>query len=269
MTRTVVTGGTGRLGGALRPRLLDAGHEVRATSTSPPADGDVEWVTIDLRDGTGIADAVADADVVVHTASAPQGDSEAVDVEGTKRLLDAADDAGVSNFLYISIVGIDEIPFSYYEHKLAAERAIESSPVPSTILRATQFHSFVDGVLGTVSRLPVWPLPTKIRIQPVSVGEVADILVEHATPEPAGRLPDVGGPEVKTVGELATSYRRARGKRRPIVRLPIPGSVAGAFRAGKATCPDRAVGTVTWDAWLDEQYGPGESGATNPSATPS
>jgi len=245
----------------MRPRLREAGHEVRAASRSPPTDDDGEWVTVDLADGTGIEAAVADIDVIVHAASAPQGDSEAVDVDGTERLLAAAADAGVANVVYPSIVGIEEIPFSYYEHKLAAERAIEASSVPSTICRATQFHSFVADLLGSVSRLPVWPLPTRMRIQPVDVDEVAAVLANHATPDPGGRLPDVGGPEVTTVGELARSYRAARGLRRPIVRLPIPGSLFGAFRDGKATCPDRAVGETTWETWLDRRYATGRSAA--------
>jgi len=255
MVRTVVTGGTGTLGEALCPRLLDAGHDVRATSRSPPSDDTVDWVEMDLLDGTGIEAAVADADVVIHAATAPQGDSQAVDVEGTERLLDAAAAAGVSNFLYVSIVGIDDIPYSYYQHKLAAERAVESSDVPGTIVRATQFHQFIDELLGVLRWLPVWPLPTKVRLQPIDVGEVADAVVEHATPEPSGRVPVVGGPKVQTLRELATAYRQARGLRRPIARLPIPGAVAGGFRAGDATRPDRTAGTVAWEDWLTKQYG--------------
>lgn len=253
MTRTLLTGASGTLGTALQPRLGDAGHDVRAASRSPSAD-DGGWVELDLADGTGVDAAVEDVDVVIHAASAPQGDTEAVDVEGTKRLLDAAEAAGVSNFLYVSIVGIDDIPFSYYQHKLTAERAVEASNVPSTILRATQFHEFVHQLLGMVGKLPIWPLETKLRIQPVAVDEVAEFLVDHATPEAAGRLPDVGGPEVRTAGELARAYRQARGRRRPIVRIPLPGKTAAAFRAGKATCPDRAVGTVPWEDWLAERY---------------
>jgi len=212
-------------------------------------------VELDLAEGTGVETALADADVIVHAASAPTGDTEAVDVEGTERLLDAADDAGVENFLYVSVVGIDDIPFSYYEYKLAAEEAIEASDVPETILRATQFHSFVDDILGSVAKLPVWPLPTKMQVQPVDADEVAEALVEHATPEARGRVPPVGGPEVHGLGELARAYREARGLCRFVVRLPVPGGVASAFRAGTATCPDRAVGGVTWEEWLAERYG--------------
>ncbi|QSX00198.1 SDR family oxidoreductase [Haloterrigena alkaliphila] len=255
--RTLVTGATGTLGRAVRPRLLSGGHAVRAASRSPPAatDDDAEWVALDLVDGTGIDEALEDVDAVVHAATAPQGDTEAVDVRGTERLLEAAAEAGVSNFVYVSIVGVDEIPLSYYEHKLAAERAVDASPVPSTIVRATQFHSFVADLLGTVARVPIWPLPTEIRLQPIDVGEAADAIVERATTEAAGRVPEVGGPEVLTVRELAEAYRDARGLRRPIVRLPLPGSVAAGFRSGAACCPDRTVGTVTWDAWLGRQFG--------------
>ncbi|WP_226039485.1 NAD(P)H-binding protein [Natrinema sp. DC36] len=254
--RTLLTGATGTLGTALSTRLIDAGHVVRAASRSPPTSDEdgTEWVAMDLADGTGIREAVADIDVIVHAASAPRGDSEAVDVRGTERLLEAAADAGVSNVVYVSIVGIDEIPYSYYEHKLAAERAVDASEVPSTILRITMFHEFVGDLLETVSRLPIWPLPTGIRLQPIDVGEAADVIVDHATLDAAGRVPDVGGPEVRTVGDLARTYRDARGLRRPIVRLPIPGKTAAAFRAGGAICPDRTVGTVTWDEWVASQF---------------
>ncbi|WP_265108897.1 SDR family oxidoreductase [Halosolutus halophilus] len=252
-TLTLLTGATGTLGRTLRPRLQDAGHDVRAASRSPPAEGGApnpEWIELDLVDGTGLRSAVEDADVVVHAATAPRGDSEAVDVRGTERLLEAAAAAGVDNFLYVSIVGVDEIPYSYYEHKLAAERAVEGSAVPSTIVRATQFHPFVHDLLDAVSRLPVWPLPTEFRLQPIDVREAADAIVDHATADPSGRVPPVGGPEVRTVGELARTYRDAEGLRRPIVRFPIPGSVAGGFRSGAALCPERTVGTVTWEEWV-------------------
>lgn len=248
---TLLTGATGTLGSALRPRLSAAGHEVRAASRSPPDDGGTaEWVEVDLATGAGLDAALDDVDVVVHAATAPRGDTEAVDVDGTRRLLTAATEEAVENVVYPSIVGIDDIPYSYYEHKLTAERLVADSDVPSTVLRATQFHSFVHDLLGGVARLPVWPLPTRFESQPVDVGEVADAVAEYATVEAAGRVPDVGGPEVESVGELAKTYREVLGVRRPVLRLPLPGSTAAAFRAGHATCPDRAVGTVTWEEWL-------------------
>lgn len=255
MVTTLLTGATGTLGQVLRPRLNEAGHEVRGASRTPPGTDDVEWFEVDLTDGTGVQEAVQGVDVVVHAASNAIWRTEATDVRGTERLLEAAEECGVSNFCYVSIVGIDDIPYSYYQAKLDAERAVEASDVPWTIFRATQFHPFVAQLLGAVSRLPIWPLPTEFRIQPVDVSEVADALVEYATPQPAKRVPDFGGPEVRTLGDLARAYRDERGLNRRIVRFPVPGGAAAAIRAGEATCPDQDVGTTTWEEWLAEQYG--------------
>ncbi|QLH83139.1 SDR family oxidoreductase [Halosimplex pelagicum] len=264
MSDVLVTGATGTLGGALVAQLADDGWRVLAASRTPTeasavggaSDADaVEWVELDLVEGVGIERGVKRADAVVHAATAPRGDAEVVDVRGTERLLDAAASASVEHFLYPSIVGVDAIPFSYYERKREAERAVEASPVPSTVLRATQFHAFVADILGLVAKLPVWPLPTELRAQPVDHREVADALVDRLAGEPVDRADPVGGPAVRTLGELARAYREARGLRRPIVRVPVPGGVAREFRNGTATCPDRAVGAVTWESWLAEKYG--------------
>lgn len=255
MATVLLTGATGVLGQQLQPRLLSAGNEVRAASRSPPSNSEVSWVAVDLTTGHGIQEAVACADIVVHAASDARGDSKAVDVHGTERLLSAVADAAVRNFVYISIVGVDEIPYTYYEHKHKAEQAIAESAVPSTIIRSTQFYPFVAYLLNLVSRLPIWPLPTEFKLQPIDVGEAADEIVEYATVDASGRVPDIGGPNVHSVRTLAEAYREHRGLHRPIIRLPIPGRVASSFRAGKATCPTRTRGTITWEAWLASQAG--------------
>lgn len=256
MVRTLVTGATGTLGTALQSRLTEAGHTIRAASRSPPDEStaDVEWVALDLAEGAGIQSALEDVDVVIHAATAPQGNTKAVDVAGTERLLEAAVEADIENFVYPSIVGIDDIPFSYYEHKHTAEAAVETSDLPTTIVRATQFHSFVAELLDSVAKLPVWPLPTGMQVQPVDVREVAECLVNYATEAAAGRTDPVGGPEVHSVGDIARAYRRARELRCPILGIPFPGGTTRAFRAGHATCPEHAVGTVTWDEWLADHY---------------
>lgn len=268
MLHTLVTGATGTLGTALRPRLTAAGHAVRTASRSPPDENEDEdeaerdWVEFDLVTGTGLRPALENIDIVIHTATAPQGDTAAVDVQGTKRLLAAAENAGVEHFLYPSIVGIDQIPFSYYEHKAVAETAVENSPIPTTIVRATQFHAFVAELLDVLAKLPLWPLPTGVQLQPVTVGEVADGIVDQATLTASGRTDPVGGPEVHSVRELAQAYRAVRGLRRPIIRFPIPGKTMAAFRAGHATCPEYKTGTRTWDAWLPNRHTNGADEST-------
>ncbi|WP_323173272.1 NAD(P)H-binding protein [Natrialba sp. PRR66] len=270
MIQTLVTGATGTLGTALRPRLTAADHAVRAASRSPPEETRVEldWVELDLIEGTGLESALDNVDVVIHTATAPKGDTAAVDVQGTKRLLKAAEAADVENFLYPSIVGIDDIPFSYYEHKGTAETIVEESNIPTTIVRATQFHSFIAELLDSVAKLPLWPLPTNVQIQPVDVGEVADIIVDHATLTASGRTDLVGGPNIHSVGKLAQAYRNTRGLRRPIIRFPIPGKTMAAFRTGYATCPDNRAGTVTWEEWLAERYASGADEPTTRAQSP-
>ena len=270
MTRTLVTGATGTLGTSLRPRLTAAGHTVRAASRSPPEETreNLEWVELELTDGTSLESVLEDIDILIHTATAPQGDTAAVDVEGTKRLLKAAEAADVKNVLYPSIVGIDDIPYSYYEHKVTAEMIVEESEVPTTIIRATQFHSFIADLLDSVARLPLWPLPTNLQIQPVDVGEVADVIVDHATLTASGRTNPVGGPMIHSVGELAQMYRNTRDRRCPIVRVPVPGKTMAAFRTGHATCPDHRVGTVTWEEWLTERYASGVNEPTTHAQSP-
>lgn len=130
---------------------------------------------------------------------------KAVDVDGTERLVDRAAAADVERLVYTSIVGIDDVPFSYYRHKLEAEEIVADADVPSVIPRATQFHEFLAENLRTLRWLPVWALPTDFRFQPVAAPEVAAEIAPLVTgPEP-DEQPRIGGPEVLTLGELAAS----------------------------------------------------------------
>lgn len=265
--RVLITGGTGVLGQLLAPLLAQAGNKVRIMSRQPaPSGGANEWAQADLATGTGLEAAVTGIDVIVHAASNPARQTEEVDVRGTGRLLQAAQATGVGHFVYISIVGIDRIPLAYYQHKLAAEEVVATGPVPWSILRATQFHNLLDRLLHAVARIPLlMPLPTDLRFQPVAAREVATQLAMVVEGDPAGRLPDVGGPEVRTLGELAHTWLDVRGRRRLIVPVPLPGKVATAFRHGQATVPERAVGQITWEAWLRSESRPGAE-ATKASA---
>ncbi len=258
MPTVLVTGGTGALGSELVPRFLAAGYRVRIMSRRPrPADTDpaTEWAQADLATGEGLADSLASVDAVVHAASSPFRHTQAIDVEGTRRLLESAQAAGVSHLLYVSIVGIDRIPLPYYRAKLAAEALVDAGSVPWSILRATQFHTLIDRFLRSLVRLPVALLPLDFRFQPVDPGDVAGRIVQALAPAPSGRLPDLGGPEVLTFGEMARAWLRARQRRALLLPLPLPGRVASAFRRGYNTAPDHAEGRITWAEWLEGRYG--------------
>lgn len=255
MKRVLLTGGSGRLGQELVPRLLAPGYTVRVMSrraADPGQDLGIEWAQADLASGAGLAEAVDGVQIVIHAASHPL--KRRVDVEGTSRLLDEARKAGVEQFVYISIVGIDQIDFAYYKNKLAAERLIETSGLPWTILRATQFHSFVDRILQALIRLPVAFIPTNWQFQSISDAEVAEHLLAAVQESAAGRLPDIGGPEVLRLDEMTRPWLAVQGLRRPIVHLPIPGGLSAGFRRGQNTTPQNRAGKISWDQWLATRY---------------
>lgn len=149
VTNVLVTGGTGALGTELVPLLVTAGLHVRVLSRrrAPAVPAGAQAVRGDLTTGDGLDEAVTAIDVIAHLASETSGipsyaKAQRTDVEGTGRLLDSARRAGVEpHVVYISIVGVDKIPFGYYRGKLATEQVIERSGLPYTILRTTQWHT--------------------------------------------------------------------------------------------------------------------------------
>jgi len=252
MARVLVTGGTGELGRAVVARLVAAGHSVRVLSRTetPRIPPGVEAARGDLATGVGALAAVATVEVVVHCAS---NGHRTVEVAGTARLVAAAAAAGVRRLVYISIVGVDRNPFAYYRAKLDAEGIVARGDVPWTILRATQFHSLILRVLRAQGRLPALLVPRGFRLQPIAAEDVAARLVELALGDPIGYAPDMGGPDVCTVEDLAWAYLAAAQERRPLLSVPIPGRAARAFRDGAHVTPERTVGALTWDDYLRAQ----------------
>ncbi len=247
--KILVTGGTGTLGGYVVRSALEHSHTVRVQSRSPNS-APVEWARADLATGEGVREAVEGVDAVIHAASDPRK-PQAVDVAGSRRLVEAAREAGTGHFIYVSIVGVDKIPFGYYRAKAEAERLVAESGVPYSILRATQFHSFVNQLIRSAARVPlVLPLPTDFRVQSVAAEEVAARLVRALDGGPGGHLPDFGGPEVMTLGEAAGKWKEALNVQKSVVNVPLFGGLAAGFRAGHNTVPEGERGTVRWEAWL-------------------
>ncbi|ARP69233.1 nucleoside-diphosphate sugar epimerase [Streptomyces pluripotens] len=248
MTVIQVTGGTGTLGRRVAERLRTEGHEVRVLSRH------AEPYAVDLREGGPGLDAALDgAETVVHCATTPRGGDE----QATRKLIAAARRAGTCHLVYISIVGVDRVPLGYYRSKLVAEREIEESGLGWTVLRATQFHDLLVTLFGRMARSPVMAVPAGVPDQPVEVAEVADRLAELALRGPAGRVADMGGPEVRSFDSLARAYLRATGRRRPVANVPLFGRVYGALRAGHHLAPERTIGKVTFEEHLARRFGRG------------
>jgi uncharacterized protein YbjT (DUF2867 family) len=161
----------------------------------------------DLASGQGIGVALDGIDVIAHCASSPFRRAKATDIEGTRRLLDAAADEGVGHVVFVSIVGVDRNPFPYYRRKLEAEQVVEASVVPSTIVRAAQFHDLIAAPLAMAGRLP---------------GASATSPGRRSAPS---RISPPAG--------FAT-----HGRQRRVVGMPIPGRAAAAFRVGAQLAPD-------------------------------
>jgi uncharacterized protein YbjT (DUF2867 family) len=252
----LVTGGSGTLGRGVVDRLLAADHQVRVLSRRPRPAGTptaLDWMTGELVSGRGLAAAVADVAVIVHCASNPL--RPRVDIDGTRNLVDAARAAGIWHLIDVSIVGVDRVPYRYYQAKLQAERLIQASGLPWTILRATQFHQLILLVARGLARLPLVPVPATTSFQPIDAAEVADRLTALALGPPAGRVPDMGGPQIRTTANLVRSYLHVTGRRRPVLPVHLPGAVFAGYRQGGHLAPDHAVGHRTWEQFLAEHLG--------------
>ncbi|MGW4651775.1 SDR family oxidoreductase [Kitasatospora sp. NPDC004289] len=241
----LVTGASGVLGREVVARLEGRGVVVRRLSRR--ARGGEGWVVGDLATGDGVAAALAGVRAVVHCASDIRHPKN--DLPGLRHLLAAAKAAGVEHVVNISIVGVDRIPYPYYRIKWQGERLLEESGLGWTNLRATQFPSLLTMAFGALAKLPVLLVPAGTDCQPVDQGEVAERLVELALGAPAGRVPDLGGPQVLGARELAEGWLRATGRRKRVVEVRLPGKAAAAYRAGEHTTPN-ADGVRTWAEYL-------------------
>lgn len=230
----LITGGTGNLGRLLVTELRHGGHRVRVLSRKP-RDGEdgVEYVTGDLATGEGVAAAVAGVDTVVHCASASKGDADT-----TRTIVRAAEREGVKHLVFISVVGVDKLSFGYFKNKLAAEEVVRASSVPWTLLRATQFYDMIYDGARRMAALPVVPVPRGFPVEPVDAADVAARLAELAVSPPAGRVPDLTGPNRTTFAGIVRELLRANGRKRPVVPLWLPGMAR--INAGGLLAPERA-----------------------------
>ena len=181
---------------------------------------------------------------------------------GRAWLLTAASQAGVRHLLFISIVGVDRVPWGYFRRKLAAEQVVRDGGAPWSVLRATQFHSFLDGALRAASRLPALIGDAGIVAQPVDPRDVADAIVARVAAGAGMSTEEFGGPEVLHFDQAVAQWLDARRLRRPMLRIRLPGKFGRAVRSGYLTTTARPAGQITWREYLAETAGRAPTGST-------
>jgi uncharacterized protein YbjT (DUF2867 family) len=246
--KILVTGATGQLGSALLRQLKDSDYEVKLTSRRKPENiGDINWVYSDLLSGEGLEEAIKDIDVVIHAATSPMKNSEIIDVTGFGKFLDKLEN--IKHFIYPSIVGIEDIPMKYYKHKLEAEALLKNSAVPYSIVRATQFHSFVESLLLSKPLVNRYIIPGNMKFQSVDVDEFANHLTSLIDLEPQGKIDDFGGPQIMTLREMAEQKIKINNEKNKVFSFSLPGKLYGAFLEGKNTNTDQR-GKITFEDYL-------------------
>jgi uncharacterized protein YbjT (DUF2867 family) len=209
--KIVVIGGSGLIGKKLVNDLHQQGHAVVAAS---PSSG-VNTIT-----GEGLAEALKDAQVVVDVANAPSWEDQAVmdffETSG-RNLLAAEAVAGVKHHVALSVVGTERLLESgYFRAKFAQEKLIKASPIPYTIVRATQFFEFVGGIAQFATEGTTVRLPSNL-MQPIASEDVAAALADVAVAEPLNGMIELAGPEPIRQDELVRQFLSATGDARTVI----------------------------------------------------
>jgi uncharacterized protein YbjT (DUF2867 family) len=254
--RLLVTGGSGVVGRPTAAELIRRGHSValltRRGTGGPPG---AESFAGDLTTGAGLDRALSGVDCVIDCANVRTTRRSAAVTyftDTTRRLGELARTAGVGHYVVLSIVGVDVVPFGYYEGKLAQERLALDGPVPASVLRATQFHEFPGQLLQQLrlGRLAVVP---DMLSQPIAAAEVGVALAEVAEAGPQGRVPDIAGPRPERMPDLARRLVRHLDQRRWIVGLPLPGKTGRLMRSGALLPgPDAVLRGPSFAEWLSK-----------------
>ncbi|MBZ9780304.1 SDR family oxidoreductase [Pseudomonas sp. REP124] len=243
--KIVVIGGTGLIGTQLCKVLREGGHDVMSAS---PRSG-VNAVT-----GEGLQAALQGAEVVVDVANSPSFEDAAVleFFQKSGRNLAAAEKAaGVSHHVALSVVGTDRMLESgYFRAKMIQEELIESSTVPFTIVRATQFFEFIGAIVqysmqGDTARL------TSAALQPIASADVAAALAKIAVSPPTDNIVELAGPDKKPLVAFARTYLQHTGDQRQVVTDDSAGYY-GAIINDQSLTPgdDPILGKTHFEQWL-------------------
>jgi uncharacterized protein YbjT (DUF2867 family) len=247
MMKIVVIGGSGLIGSKLVNKLREHEHEAVAAS---PNSG------VNTLTGEGLAEVLKGASVVVDVSNSPSWEDAAVMKffeTSTRNLLSQEAAAGVGHHVALSVVGTDQLSESgYFRAKIAQEKLIKGSPIPYTIVHATQFFEFLKGLAdistdGNKVRLP------HVLFQPMAADDVASAVGTVALGPPVNGIVEIGGPEQFRLDDLVR-WRLAELKDPREVIADPKALYSGAKVSEKTLVPgnDARLGKTTFETWLNQ-----------------
>jgi uncharacterized protein YbjT (DUF2867 family) len=238
--RIAVIGATGFVGSHLVPYLVASGHSVVAASRSGRSlaawGASVEARPADVETGIGLADALSGTDAVVHLVAIPRESGgrrfDAVNVEGTRHVLEAARQAAVRRFVHLSVLGVTDDPrLRYLSSKWRGEQLVRQSDLDWVVLRPSIMFGEGDGFFTLVETTLTWWSPGVIaipgsgeeRFQPLSVDDLAIAVERSVTDAERFRtVYELGGPEYWSYRRIVDEVMRVTGKRRLKLNVPVP-----------------------------------------------
>jgi uncharacterized protein YbjT (DUF2867 family) len=245
--KVVVIGGSGLIGSKLVAKLTEHGHDALAAS---PNSG------VNTLTGEGLAEAMEGASVVVDVSNSPSFEDAAVldfFQTSTRNLLAAEAAAGVGHHVALSVVGTDRLPTSgYFRAKVAQEQLIKGSPIPYSIVHATQFFEFIKSIAQSATDGDTVRL-APVLIQPMAADDVAAAVGRVAVGPPLNGMREIGGPEQFRLDELVRQGLAARNDPRQVVADPHA-PYFGAELGERTLIPgDGAqLGTIRFEDWLKQ-----------------
>lgn len=245
--KIVVIGGTGLIGSKVVTKLRAQGHHVVAAA---PKTG------VDTLTGEGLPEALAGAAVVIDVSNSPSFEEEAVMRffrTSTRNLLAAEATAGVRHHVVLSVVGTERLPESaYFRAKVAQEQLIEASPIPYTIVHATQFFEFFRSIAGDATNGDTVRL-APVLVQPIAAEDVATAIARIAVGEPVNGMMEVAGPEQFRLDALIRQGLGARKDPRKVVADPHA-RYFGAELGERTLVPwtEATLGQTRFQDWLNQ-----------------
>src|ERR671930_81581 len=219
--RIAVTGATGRVGSHLVEILAQRGHDVVPIARSKG---------VDVVSGQGLDEALVGAETIIDAATGPSPDEEeatAFFTASARNIQRAGAAAGAKRIVVVSIIGIDKFHGGYNAAKLAQEQTLLEGPLPVRIVRAAQFHEFVEPLVGWTIQDGVAYVP-EMRTQLVAARVVAEALADAAAALFASRGDSIeiregrGGPLAEPDDPDAAAYAEGAALPNPGAKLAGP-----------------------------------------------